>query len=149
MDNRTWVLPMIGQKVLMQLRDDIPGIWHPGEWGFFGGSVEPGEDVIEGAFREILEEINFRPTQLRPLLRHDTPEYGPEAIIYSYVCDLTVGLDQLTLGEGMDWDFLSVEDIVAGKKMSPRFGKDFPIIPRPFMIEVFRAALADSGISAY
>ena len=141
MDNRTWVLPMVGQTVLMQLRDDIPGIWHPGQWGFFGGSVEPGEEVVEGALREILEEINFRPAELRPLLRHETPEYGPEAVIYSFACDLTVGLDQLSLGEGMDWDFLNFSDIQSGSKWSPRFGKSYPIIPRPFMTEVFQAAL--------
>ena len=141
MDNRTWVLPVVKERVLMQLRDDIPGIWHPGQWGYFGGSVEPGEDVESGAFREIIEEIGYRPTALRPLLRHVTPEYGPEAVVYSFACDAPPDWPQLVLGEGMDFDLLSLADIQAGVKLSPRFGKPFPIIPRPFMAEVFRAAL--------
>ncbi|MEB3314276.1 MAG: NUDIX domain-containing protein, partial [Cyanobacteriota bacterium] len=29
-------------QVLLQLRDDHPGIIYPGQWGFFGGHLEPG-----------------------------------------------------------------------------------------------------------
>ncbi|NMG61182.1 NUDIX hydrolase, partial [Geitlerinema sp. P-1104] len=28
-------------RYLMQLRDDIPTIVYPGQWTFFGGTVEP------------------------------------------------------------------------------------------------------------
>ena len=142
-DNRTWVLPMVGEYALMQLRDDIAGIWHPGQWGYFGGSVEPGETVEQGALRELEEEIGYHPPgPLRPLLRHVTPEYGPDAVIYSFACDLVVDYRTLPLGEGMDYDLLRLDDLLSGAKMSPRFLKSFPIIPRPFMAEVFRAALA-------
>ena len=140
MDNRTWVLPVIGQQVLMQLRDDIPGILHPGQWGFFGGSVEPGEEILAGAFRELKEELGLCPPELHPLLRHATPEYGLDAIIYSFACDLTVAPQSLVLGEGMDFDLLTLEDILSGTKLSKRFGKAYPVIPRPYMEEVFRAA---------
>jgi len=145
MDDRTWVLPVVGQKVLMQLRDDIEGIWHPGQWGFFGGSVEPGEDILTGARREIVEEIGFTPSELHPLLKHDTPEYGPDAAVHSFACHLTVDCRELVLGEGMDYDLLSIADIRLGRKRSPRFEKAFPIIPRPFIEEVFLAALAAMG----
>jgi 8-oxo-dGTP pyrophosphatase MutT (NUDIX family) len=143
-DNRTWVLPIWGQKVLMQLRDDIAGILHPGEWGFFGGSVEPGETVLDGAFRELMEEVGFRPAVLRPLLRHHMPEYSPNAVVYSFSCQLTVDFRSLTLGEGMDFDLFSLDDIQRGSKLSARLGKAFPVIPRTFVEEVFQAALAQT-----
>jgi hypothetical protein len=31
-------------RYLMQLRDDIPGIFYPGYWGCFGGAVSAGKN---------------------------------------------------------------------------------------------------------
>ncbi|MEL6139407.1 MAG: NUDIX domain-containing protein, partial [Cyanobacteria bacterium J06628_6] len=53
-----------GNHFLLQLRDDIPGIFYPGHWGFFGGHIEPGEDADQGVRRELLEEIGYAPPQL-------------------------------------------------------------------------------------
>jgi hypothetical protein len=30
---------------LLQLRDDIPGIFYPGHWSCFGGAIHPGKAV--------------------------------------------------------------------------------------------------------
>ena len=46
-------------KFLMQLRDDIPTIWYPGYWGFFGGHIELGETPEIAVGREVMEEINY------------------------------------------------------------------------------------------
>jgi len=46
------------RQLLLQLRDDKPGIVHPGQWGLIGGSVNPGETNLEALNREISEEIN-------------------------------------------------------------------------------------------
>jgi 8-oxo-dGTP diphosphatase len=46
-------------RFLLQQRDDIPGILHPGTVGFFGGHREDGESYLECVVREIKEEIGY------------------------------------------------------------------------------------------
>jgi len=60
-------------RYLLQRRDDIPGIWFPGHWGFFGGAVEPGESALEATLRELVEEIGLvlAPERLSLFLRLD------------------------------------------------------------------------------
>ena len=49
--------------LIMQHRDDKPGITNPGAIAAFGGTVEPGETPLQAAVREISEETNL---QVRP-----------------------------------------------------------------------------------
>ncbi len=46
-------------RYLMQLRDDIPGIFYPGHWGCFGGAAGPGENGLEALQRELAEELEM------------------------------------------------------------------------------------------
>lgn len=46
--------------VLLQKRDDVPGIRYPGKWCFPGGAVEKGEDIFEAAIRELKEETGLK-----------------------------------------------------------------------------------------
>jgi ADP-ribose pyrophosphatase YjhB (NUDIX family) len=50
-----------GDRVILQLRDDIPTIDNPGMITTFGGQAEPGETAIDCALREIAEETGLRP----------------------------------------------------------------------------------------
>jgi 8-oxo-dGTP pyrophosphatase MutT (NUDIX family) len=47
-------------RYLMQLRDDIPGIFYPGHWGCFGGAVAAGEDPRQALARELEEELEMQ-----------------------------------------------------------------------------------------
>lgn len=49
-------------RYLLQLRDDKPGILHPGAWGMFGGHIEPGETPEAAVLRELEEEIGLVPS---------------------------------------------------------------------------------------
>jgi 8-oxo-dGTP pyrophosphatase MutT (NUDIX family) len=46
-------------RYLMQLRDDIPGIFYPGHWGCFGGAVDRGENELLALQRELAEELEM------------------------------------------------------------------------------------------
>jgi 8-oxo-dGTP diphosphatase len=44
---------------LLQQRDDVPGIVHPGKVGLFGGHREGNETFLECAVREVQEELCY------------------------------------------------------------------------------------------
>lgn len=105
-----------GDRYLMQLRDDIPTIVYPGHWTFFGGHLEPGESPEVGVWRELAEEIQYRPPWLRLFERRVEGTvarnvfYGP----------LTVPLAELTLCEGWDLDLWTVAEVERGERYSQR-----------------------------
>jgi 8-oxo-dGTP pyrophosphatase MutT (NUDIX family) len=53
-------------RYLLQLRDDKPGILHPGAWGLFGGGIEPDEAPEAAVLRELVEEIGIAPSPPTP-----------------------------------------------------------------------------------
>lgn len=46
-------------RLLLQLRDDIPNIWYPSTWGCFGGAIEKGERSLDALRRELYEELEL------------------------------------------------------------------------------------------
>lgn len=48
---------IVGSSYLLQLRDDIPGIFFPAHWGCFGGAIDPGESIEAALLRELNEEL--------------------------------------------------------------------------------------------
>jgi 8-oxo-dGTP pyrophosphatase MutT (NUDIX family) len=46
-------------RYLVQLRDQMPGIFYPGHWGLFGGAMEPGETPETAVTRELEEELGL------------------------------------------------------------------------------------------
>ena len=58
-------------RLLLQQREDIPGLLYAGMVGLFGGHREGSETRIETVLREIEEEIGiaFTPDRLEPLHR--------------------------------------------------------------------------------
>ncbi|MEL6260199.1 MAG: NUDIX hydrolase [Cyanobacteria bacterium J06626_6] len=104
---------------LMQLRDDIPSIVFPGQWGFFGGHIEPGESAEEGVFRELMEEIGYRPEKLT-LFYEQTDERVRR---YCFYGELLVPVETLQLNEGQDIGLCSVAELTAGKKRSEKLSE--------------------------
>ncbi|HIK28756.1 MAG: NUDIX hydrolase [Oscillatoriaceae bacterium SKW80] len=110
-------------KFLMQLRDNIPGIAHPGRWGFFGGHVEPDETPEQALRRELLEEIGYAP----PIVS-EFGVYASEAVVrHVFHGALTVDVSELVLYEGWDLGMLTPEDIRRGERYSKRAGEVRPL----------------------
>jgi 8-oxo-dGTP pyrophosphatase MutT (NUDIX family) len=67
----------VGDAIVMQLRDEIPGIANPGTWGFFGGRCEPGEDPSSALRRELVEELGLElePGRLAAAVLDDHNEF--------------------------------------------------------------------------
>jgi 8-oxo-dGTP pyrophosphatase MutT (NUDIX family) len=98
-------------KFLLQLRDNIPEIIHPGCWALFGGHLEAGETPEQGLKRELLEEIGYAPSVVNLFGKYPRPG----VIRYVYHGELTVDIDALVLGEGWDMALVSPEDIRKGE----------------------------------
>ena len=97
-------------KVLMQLRDDVPNIIYPGCWGFFGGHLEPNESPEMAVVREIKEEINYKvPMRQMKLfgMYGDRRDSGERIHRHVFRIPLTVPITALTLNEGWDMALLT------------------------------------------
>ena len=107
-------------KFLMQLRDDIPGIIHPGVWGLFGGHLAPGEKPETGLKRELIEEINYA---VDTLSQFDC--YASSGVIrHTFYTPLLITIDQLELKEGWDFGLVTPEDIRRGYCYSDQAGEE-------------------------
>jgi 8-oxo-dGTP pyrophosphatase MutT (NUDIX family) len=63
-------------RFLLQQRDTVPGIVHPGKIGLFGGHREGGESYLRCVVREIYEEIGHfvPPGQLEYLSSYESED---------------------------------------------------------------------------
>jgi 8-oxo-dGTP diphosphatase len=87
-------------RVLLQHRDDTPGLQGRNQWGFFGGHVEPGERQTETFLREMQEELGWQPRHFEPYLVREIDRGEWQVRSYAFAAHLDVPLDALTLGEG-------------------------------------------------
>jgi 8-oxo-dGTP diphosphatase len=87
-------------RLLMQHRDDKPGLTGAGKWGFFGGHLEPGERPAQAFLREMIEELGWRPRHFEPYDSIDVHRDGWSVTSHAFAAHLDTPLDALTLGEG-------------------------------------------------
>lgn len=82
-------------RILLQRRDDVPGILNPGRIGLFGGHREGEETLLQCAAREITEEISLpiAPEQLQPLMSFRGPDLDIPGGTATGDCFLVEGLD--------------------------------------------------------
>ncbi|MDM7951699.1 MAG: NUDIX domain-containing protein [Cyanobium sp. CZS 25K] len=101
---------------LLQLRDDIEGIVHPGCWGLFGGHLDPGEQPGQAMRRELREEIGWEAPALPLWFEH----HDAQLSAHYFLGSLTVPLAALELHEGQDMVLADLEELRSGRIWSPR-----------------------------
>lgn len=107
----TFILTESG-KIIGQKRDNKSNIDNPGKISTFGGTVEPGETPVVGAWRELTqEETNLKLVidDLRPLLedikwRELTKEW--EVLHFFTVKISNKQLEDLEIYEGAGWCYI-------------------------------------------
>lgn len=110
---------------LLQLRDDIEGIVHPGTWGLFGGHLDPGETPERALLRELREEIDWEAQEVVFWFEHR----NPQRVAHFFRTALSVPLEALELREGQDMVLASLEELRSGWVWSPRRREKRPLAP--------------------
>jgi 8-oxo-dGTP diphosphatase len=89
-------------RILLQQRDDVPGILYPGMIGLFGGHREGDETPLACAQREIEEEIGYRvlAERLEPLVAMRMEYPGNRTVQGSFYVLRGVPVEGLVVTEG-------------------------------------------------
>lgn len=93
-------------RVLLQQRDDIPGIVAPGLWGLFGGEIEGDETPPEAAAREMEEEtgISAHADQFHPYIAV-VSSFAPHGLLYVHRLAATFPTSEVRVLEGSGFAF--------------------------------------------
>jgi 8-oxo-dGTP pyrophosphatase MutT (NUDIX family) len=109
-------------RVLMQLRDDTPGMMFPDRWGLTGGAGHAGETPEEVARREVLEETGITLGKIEPFKayyftetkapagarRSTKPVADYELYLFHAPCHAPA--EELACGEGRELRFFSPDE---------------------------------------
>jgi 8-oxo-dGTP diphosphatase len=110
-------------RLLLQQRDNVPGILYPGMVTLFGGHREGNETFLECAVRELHEELSYfiPPDRFEPLWSYDGPDWTNPArsLRAEYFVVRAIPIDQIKVTEGtlLVVDRAAVADLTA--KMAP------------------------------
>ena len=98
---------------VLHLRDDIPGIAYPGIWSLFGGALDPQEEPEAGVRREIMEELDIRPSGWRLIWRvdHFSEFWQVPARHWFFEVDATAEWSAHTVQEGQGAGLFRIDEL--------------------------------------
>jgi 8-oxo-dGTP pyrophosphatase MutT (NUDIX family) len=107
-------------RVVLQLRDDIPGLVHANMWSFFGGRVEHGETPAQAALRELSEELTVPAEPARLSYMRSLP-FGDDILLHLFHYRIGDELRDAVIAEGQAFGvFLrdEVANVIEGRELS-------------------------------
>lgn len=117
------ILVLEDGRYLMQLRDDIPGIFYPDHWGLFGGAIEKDEDFEQALLRELSEELSYEFASLNYFTKMNfcfENLDGKQVVRMFYEIRINSDLlKKFRLEEGQALETMKAEDILLHKRVVP------------------------------
>lgn len=113
---------LIGDRLLVILRDDTPGLIYPAHWDFPGGGREEGETGFETAAREMREEVGLDLSRAAILWQARFPSADvPGQHSWFFVARFPKGsADDVRLGEeGQLWRLMPVDEVLGRGDVVP------------------------------
>jgi 8-oxo-dGTP pyrophosphatase MutT (NUDIX family) len=106
---------------LLQLRDEIPGIFFPGHWGLFGGAMDEGESAEDALRRELCEElgIDFHAITYFTEFAFEFPEHGKILRRFYEVLATPDMVGRMVLAEGADMRAFPASHIMTELRVTP------------------------------
>ncbi|MEK7583733.1 MAG: NUDIX domain-containing protein [Patescibacteria group bacterium] len=100
------------RRILLQKRDHKTDV-NPGKWGFFGGTREGDETPLGCFLRELKEELNIDVAEgsVTPLRQYLNTERSTHRYVYYIETDMPKS--EMRLGEGEDFDWISLDTVFA------------------------------------
>lgn len=124
----TKIALVCGDKLLMILRDDTPGLRFAGMWDFPGGGREKGETPLQCVIREVEEELSIRLKPDSILLQKEVESmHDPNLRAYFFVAKVTQNeIDAIQFGkEGQRWGLMSIDDFFGRSDVVPKLKDRF------------------------
>lgn len=110
-------------RYVMQLRDAIPGIFYPGHWGCFGGSLEQGEECADALKRELREELEFEMHSASRFTQFDFDfSVLGHAKVFRVFYEVRVSaaeFGRFVLHEGTELRAFTGEDLLTSQRVTP------------------------------
>jgi 8-oxo-dGTP diphosphatase len=118
---------MVGEKLLMHLRDDKPGLRFANMWDFPGGGREGVESPIECALREIKEEFEVTLTEDSFIWQKQYPAmHDPDAVAFFMVANaMESDIESIVLHEGQGWKLFDVHEFFGREDVVPKLKQRF------------------------
>lgn len=143
MGTLVYVLDRAAGRVLMIHRNARPDDDHLGKWNGLGGKLEPDEDVVSGARRELREEAGVEGTGLRLRGTVTWTGFGPRRedwMGFVFLCDAWTGEPAGANPEGtLEWiplarllDACSDDPAVREASALPMWAGDRHFVPLVF-----------------
>lgn len=122
-----------GGRVLLQLRDDLPGVDQRGRWCLFGGGREPGEALADTAAREFAEEtgVIVPPGDFAPLCRVHARDKPLTIFVFTLAAAIAPG--DIRVGEGVGFGMFTARQL-RGLDFIPHLR---PVLEQHFSAKVF------------
>ena len=99
--------------------------------------MDNGETPDDASERELYEEIGYKASSMHKLGFEVIPDLG-NIVSHVYYCPLTVSVNEIKLGEGLDLGLFSLEEILVKKLYSHKMQSFFPVIEVPHFINTIK-----------
>lgn len=104
-------------RVLMQHRGHDAHV-EPGRWTPPGGHLEPGEDAVTAAYRELLEETGLTAVLALDRVVEQVGADGAGVRFHVFTGRTDAGQEDVILGEGLAMRFLTPDEIATKELVS-------------------------------